>query len=185
MAAQQGNLHSPLARCATIPKAAKDSAQGEHRSSVGPRWICSQAGIARNVCFYNVSEGLSIKPARNSSGPQAMSRAPWNCIAAQQADLHSPLVFQWFLAFAFAGQQDPRSAPGAAPDAEGFAVKQDLLETFDFTRFSDDFLLNMTGSGSLQQASLWRMAWKYTDFQGFPAFHPRARRCGREACSLQ
>ena len=58
-------------------------------------------------------------------------------------------------------------------------------KTFDFTRFSDDFFLILSGSGSLQQASLWRMAWKYTDFQGFPAFHPRARRCGGEACGLQ
>ena len=130
MAARQGNLHSPLARCATIPKAAKDSAQGEHRSSVVPRWISSQAGIARNVCFYIVFEGFSNKPAPNSSGPHAMSRAPWNCNAAQQADLHSPLVPQWFFAFAFAGQQDPRSAPGAAPDAEGFAAKLDLLHRF-------------------------------------------------------
>ena len=143
MAARQGNLHSPLARCATIPKAAEDSAQGEHRSSGGPRWICSQAGIARNVCFYIVFEGFPIKPAPNSSGPHAMSRAPWNCIAAQPADLHFPLVSQRFLAFAFAGQQDPRSAPGAAPDAEGFAVKQDLLETFDFTRVLKDSQSNL------------------------------------------
>ena len=129
--------------------------------------------------------GFPIEPAPNSSGPHAMSRAPWNCIAAQPADLHFPLVFQRFLAVAFAGQQDPRSAPGDAPGAEGFAVTQDLLETFDFTRFLKDSQSNLPAPAPLPQALLLHVARNYTHFHGFQQCARTLRGACDWLCSLQ
>ena len=106
-------------------------------------------------------------------------------MAAQQGNLHSPLVFQLFLPFAFAGQQDPRSAPGAAPDAEGFAVRRDLLETFDFTRSLKYFQSNLPAPAPLPQALLLHVGRNYMDSQGSSSAPGRsaARANGLAVCN--